>query len=373
MKVAIVVPGYYSGGAERVIDALLEIYPEADIFALTIDRRYIPDAWKTKKIVVSNLDKYFGRLFRWKLKAFMFLLPWAVESMDVSSYDLVISSYGLSVAGINQSQNSTHVCYCHSPERLWWHQYAKQQNELGWITRQIYVLCASIIRTWEYCAMQRVDVVVSNSRYIAHRIYKYFRRSSIVVYPPVNTSIGYISNGPKNYYLTVSRLDANKRIDICISACNTLKRKLIIVGCGPDKKRLKALAGPNIEFLGHIPDENIASLYANCRAFLFAADEDFGIAPVEAQSFGRPVIAYGHGGVLETVRASNPIKIEDTGVLFLEQSSQAMANAITDFEKHEHMFIPATIRKHALQFDSSVFKQRIQNVIQNALREAVER
>jgi glycosyltransferase involved in cell wall biosynthesis len=220
---------------------------------------------------------------------------------------------------------------------------------------------------FEFNAMQRVDQVVSNSNYIAKRVSKYFRRKSTVIYPPVDTSRGYLSTGHDDYYLSLSRLDLDKRIDLLIEACNKLGRRLVIAGTGRMEKHLKSMAGPTIDFVGRVPEDTLSDLYARCRALLFASNEDFGIVPVEAQSFGRPVIAYGRGGSLETVRMSDAGGLSDTGVFFSEQTVGSVIDGIRRLEAHEGEFIPAEIQQHARQFDTSVFINKMSQFVDVAM------
>jgi len=227
--------------------------------------------------------------------------------------------------------------------------------------------------------MQRVDWVISNSNYISARVRKYFRRESTVIYPPVNTAAGYLVEKHDDYYLSVSRLDVDKGIELLIHACNRLRRRLVVVGSGRREIGLRSIAGPTIDFRGQVPDSELFDLYARCRAFLFAADEDFGIAPVEAQAFGRPVIAYGHGGSLETVRVNDPFGRSDTGVFFDSQTVECVIDGILRFVAQEHVFVPNEIRTHALQFDVAVFRQhlkifidRVSNEKSRALRPLVD-
>jgi glycosyltransferase involved in cell wall biosynthesis len=179
--------------------------------------------------------------------------------------------------------------------------------------------------------------------------------------------MGYIANQHDDYYLSVSRLDAGKRVDLLIHACNQLKRRLLIVGIGREEKRLKAIAGPTIKFLGRVPDADLPGIYANCRAFLFSSDEDFGIAPVEAQAFGRPVIAYGRGGSLETVRVGDAEGRSDTGVFFSEQTAESIIDGMRNFEAREDKFVPEEIQQHARQFDTSVFVQQFSKFVDSAM------
>jgi glycosyltransferase involved in cell wall biosynthesis len=212
-------------------------------------------------------------------------------------------------------------------------------------------------------AAQRVDHFVANSRHIQHRILKCYRRDSEVIYPPVNTDKGFISERHDDYYLSVGRLTHTKRLDVVVEACNRLGRRLLVAGEGRDEGRLKAMAGPTIEFLGRVSDDQLRSLYANCRAFLFSADEDFGITPVEAQSYGRPVIAYGHGGALETLLVGDHEPGADTGVFFPHQTPDSAVDGILRFESREGSFIPEVIRSRSRMFDTSVFVESMRECV----------
>lgn len=367
MKVAIVHPWFMEiGGGERVIEALVSLYPKADIFVLICDKNRIPEGLMGRRIHSSFLNRipWITKLSR----PLMFLYPTAIESLDMSPYDLVISSSGQTTFGVNVRQDAIHVCYCHSPGRSYYDQYAVRQKSLSPIGRFVYTAFATYVRTWEFCAAQRVDHWIANSKYTAQRVHTYLRRDATVIYPPVNTSIGYLADRHEDYYLSVGRLAENKSLDILVEACNKMRRRLIVVGTGTEERRLKAIAGPTIEFLGRFPDAELPALYANCRAFLFAADEDFGIVSVEAQAFGRPVIAYGHGGSLETVRVNDPDGRSDTGIFFTEQTVESVMDGIQRFEARESSFIPAEIQEHARQFDTSVFVDRMRRFIDDAMR-----
>jgi len=371
LRVAIVHPWFSDAdGANRVVDVLAEMYPDADIFTLFKDLGYLPPHIQGRKIYSSSLESLLGNRFRHKRSYFMSLLPWAVEGLDISSYDLIFSSCGPGVMGVNPNPNAVHISYVHTPQRDCWDLYAKRQSQRGWLKRQVFAASAVLVRMWEFNAMQRVDHVVSNSNYIANRVFKYFRRQSTVIYPPVNTGMGFLAKEHDDYYFSLSRLDREKAIELLIHACNRLKLRLLIGGRGPEEMRLKAIAGPTIEFLGRVPDADLPMRFAKCRAFLFAADEDFGIAPVEAQSFGRPVIAYGHGGSLETVRVGDPEGRSDTGIFFAEQTIEGVIDGIKRFEAREDSFIPAEIQQHARQFDTAVFVHRMRQFVETAIGHA---
>lgn len=369
MKVAIVHPWFLeAGGGERVADVIGGICLDADIFTFAYDPKFLPPTLRNRKITVSGLNRLM--VHGGSLRNYMFpLFPWAAESFDMSDYDLVISSCP-PVMGVNVRQNAVHLCYCHTTQHSWWDLYAQHQAQLPALKRHGFVWAAVFQRMWEFSASQRIDDFAVNSKYVANRIFKYFRRPATVIYPPVNTSMGYLDVHVDSYYLTVSRLTASKRIDLLVEACSRLNRRLLIVGTGRSENRLKAIAGPTVEFCGQVEDADLPPLYAHCRAFLFAADEDFGIAPVEAQSFGRPVIAYGRGGSLETVRVSDLSGLSDTGVFFSEQSVDSVVAAILRFEAKEQNFIPAEIQKHAKQFDTSVFVDRFSAFVHRTLSQS---
>jgi glycosyltransferase involved in cell wall biosynthesis len=353
------------GGAERVVDVMAEMFPDADIFALFVDPARLSETLKGRRVFASKLNKvpWSSKLFR----QLMPLYPWAVESIDLSQYDLIISSCSASMMGAAVSQDAVHICYCHTPERLWWDMYAEYQARLSGIPRALYVMGASYNRLFEFSAIQRVDEVVANSIFIQKRIAKYFRRTSTVIYPPVDVERGFLGENHEDYYLYLGRLGRPKRINLIIEACNKLKRRLLISGVGPDEAELRSIAGPTIEFLGHVPDEQVGPLFASCRAFLFGAIEDFGMAPVEAQSYGRPVIAYGYGGSLETVRVDDPGGRPDTGVFFARQDVDSVVEAILRFELNENRFVPEEIQKHARQFDKQTFMDRFGGFVNSVL------
>ncbi len=370
MKVAIIHPWFFdSDGANKVVDALAEMYPNAELFNFFADRDCVPPHVELRRTHSSVLQSLLGNSFREKRTYFMRLFPWLVKNMDLKEYDLVFSSCGIAVMGARVRPDAVHVTYVHTPQRDCWDLYARRQANRSWVKRTVHAASATYVKTWELSAIQRVDHVVSNSRYIQHRVMKYFRRSSTVIYPPVNTTMGYLAKEPEDYYLSLSRLDREKKIDVLIAACNEMKRLLLIGGSGPEEARLKAIAGPTVRFLGRVTEDALPHLYAHCRAFLFAADEDFGIAPVEAQAFGRPVVAYGHGGCLETVRVDDANGQSNSGVFFSEQTPAAVMDAIQRFEAIEHTFLPVEIQQHARQFDKSVFMKNMFAFVDSALKQ----
>jgi glycosyltransferase involved in cell wall biosynthesis len=362
------------GGSERVLEVLAEMYPDADFFALFVDDRFIPESLKGRNITTSFLDRIPGakRVYRHLLP----LYPLAVECLKLSGYDLVISADGAATKGVLTDQGAVHLCYCHSPSRSFWDQYAVYRSTMPFLSRTIFAPVSQYMRLWDYLAAQRVDGFIASSHYVAERIRKYYRRESTVIYPPVSTKGVYLATRHDDYYLSAGRLVPAKRVDTLIAACNHLQRRLRIAGTGPEEKRLRSLSGPTIEFLGRIDDEALRLDYAQSRALLFAAEEDFGIVPLEAQAFGRPVIAYGKGGSLETV-----IGVEEdlahhgftssarpTGIFFSEQTEASLIDAILKFESIEDMFHPREIQNHARKFDTEVFVNKMTNYVEQELQ-----
>jgi glycosyltransferase involved in cell wall biosynthesis len=244
--------------------------------------------------------------------------------------------------------------------------FYQQQTTL---LKPLFAAVAHYMRIWDFQAAQRVDCYAANSHYVASRIKKYYRRDSTVIYPPIETASGYIEPRHDDYYLSVGRLTHTKRIDLLIQACNKLGRRLLIAGVGRDMEALKTLAGPTIEFLGRVADGALPGLYAKCRAFLFAAEEDLGMVPLEAQAHGRPVIAYRRGGSLETVRGYGEYCIP-TGVFFEKQTVDDVVAAILTYERVEEDFVPQQIRAHAVTFDTAVFVEKMHAFVRQAVSQA---
>jgi glycosyltransferase involved in cell wall biosynthesis len=362
VRIALVSAWYlYSGGAEWVDHVLGEIFPQADLFTLFSAEDKIPKSLRDRPVQRSFLHRIPTMNKSYRL--FMPLCPYAIESFDLRGYDVVISSDHGAAKGVLCDQDTVHICYCHTPWRQLYDLYWKSISLVPAPLRPAYRWSSHYLRQWDYVAAQRPDRLIANSKHIQQRIRKYYHRDSDVIYPPVNTGHGYVSGKYDDYYLAVGRLVHAKRLDLLIEACNLLKRRLVIAGEGREEKRLKSIAGPTVEFLGRVSDERLRGLYAHCRALVFAADEDFGIVPVEAQSYGRPVVAYGHGGSLETVRVADPEGESDTGVLFPRQTVESAVEGIQEFELREGEFSPADIRNHASMFDTSVFTHKMRVLV----------
>ncbi len=356
------------------MEALAEVFPQADLFSLVADRSTLAPILQKRKLQTSFLQRIPGATkFH---RHFLFLQPLALEQFDLSEYDLVISSESGPAKGVLTSSRTCHICYCHSPMRYIWDMYPEYRRGMGAIVGSIFSLTAHYIRLWDYASAGRVDYFVANSRFIATRIRKHYGRESTVIHPPVDAAASEISSSPSDYYLAVGRMVHYKRFDLAVSACTKLGRRLKVIGGGPESTALRRIAGPTVEFLGQVSDNELRKHLADCRALLFPGEEDFGIVPVEAQSFGRPVIAYASGGVLETVRGVLPGESgmeNPTGVFFTEQTSASIERAILNFESMEEQFCPRTIREHSMQFDVETFKNSIAEFVRVAVAEFRER
>ncbi len=365
MKVALVHDWLVNyAGSERSLHAIAEIYPEAPIYTSVCDPSRIKSLAE-REIHVSFLDKLPGA--RRNHSMYIGLMPLAFERMDFSGYDLVISSTHACAKGVVTPPETLHICYCYTPTRYFWdffHRYINDPSYFGilnGIVRLFAPVILTYLRVWDRSSADRVDHFVAISDYIAQRIRKYYRKNAVVIYPPVDTANYAIAPHLGDYYLLLARLVPYKRTDIAIQAFNQLGLKLKIAGEGPELGKLKRQAGPNIEFLGNVSETDKAKLMAECQAFIFPPEEDFGIAPVEVMAAGRPVIAYAKGGALETIIEGT------TGTFFHAQTKAAIIDAVTRFQTMT--FNPEAIRKHALKFDKSVFVQKISTYVQDRYRE----
>lgn len=370
LKVALVFYWFVGqGGGEQVMNVLAEMYPQADLFCLVADPETMTPRLRTHRLTTSFLQRVPGAL-RW-YRHFLPLQPFALEQLDFSGYDLVISLESGPTKGVLTHAETCHICYCLSPMRYIWDLYPQYRRHLGPIVGSVFSLTAHYMRMWDLASAARVDYFGAISQTVAARIQKHYRRDASVIYPPVNVSAGYLSPDKDDYYLVIGRLVDYKRVDLAISACNQLKRKVRVIGKGDQSEKLRRLAGPNIEFLGPADDQTVRENYAHCRALLFPGEEDFGIVPVEAQSFGRPVIAFGRGGALETVIGyvtnNERSPATSTGLFFFEQSADSLVDAILRFESIEKEFSPAFIRSNAQRFDVPRFKEEMYDFIDTSL------
>jgi glycosyltransferase involved in cell wall biosynthesis len=299
-----------------------------------------------------------------------------LEQFDLTAYDLVLSSESGPAKGVLTGTRTCHICYCHSPMRYLWdfyHAY-RNGNSLGTLSRPVFSVAAHYLRLWDAATASRVDHFVANSQNVAGRIRKHYRRESTVIHPPVRVRAGYLADRIEDYYLVAGQLVDYKRIDLAIEACNRLGRRLHIVGEGEQWKTLRKHAGRTITFCGALSDEDLREQYAHCRALLFPGEEDFGIVPVEALSFGRPVIAFGRGGVMETVKGfypDAPAPAETScGVFFREQSTDCLVEAIRAFEAAANRFSPFFISQQAERFDETHFKEKFRLFVSEKLEES---
>lgn len=353
MKVAIVQDWLIEmGGAEKVLVSILNLFPAADVFTLTSNRHVID-----KLPIIGMLNESFISSLPWgrlHYRNYLQFFPKAIESFDLSGYDLIISSSYSVAKGVITNSNQLHICYCHSPVRYAWdlyHQYLKESNLSGFSIKGLYARhVLHKLRIWDVISANRVDFFIANSKYIQKRIEKVYRRDSVVIYPPVDLSRFQLKIKKDNYYYTASRLVPYKKIDLIVSAFSQMPdKKLIVVGTGPELNKIKALKTSNVELLGYVADNKMVELMQNAKAFVFAADEDFGIVPVEAQACGTPVICFGRGGTKETVIDGK------TGVHFGQQLESSIIDAVQRFELKEKSFSPNEIRKNAERFSTENF------------------
>jgi len=348
------------GGAEVVLEVLVEMYPQAPIHTSMYWPQVMPRRYSSWDIHTSFLDRLpFVKRYH---QPFLLLYPLAFENFDFTGYDLVISNKSGFCHGVITSPDTLHICYCLTPTRFLWDYpgYARRER-LRRLARLALPPFLNYLRLWDRAAANRVDHFVAISRTVQRRIAKYYRRDSAIIYPPVDTNKFTPSDSHGDYFLIVSRLVPYKRIDLVVRAFNELGLPLVIIGDGRDRDSLQALARSNIEFLGRVPDGKIGDYFARCRAFILPGLEDFCIAPVEAQAAGRPVIAYAAGGALDTVSEGV------TGAFFYEQTPEALSKAIEEFD--EISYDPAVIRRHAERFDKRVFKEWLSAFIEEKYAE----
>lgn len=357
-------------GAERVLEQIIHSYPEANLFSL-ID--YIPAKERAflsnKKIETSFVQQL--PYCKKKYRQYLPFMPLAVEQFDLSGYNLVISSSHAVAKGVITGPDQLHISYVHSPMRYAWdlqHQYLRE-SELnkglkGWIAKFIL----HYMRQWDVRTANGVDYFVANSQFIARRIWKVYRREAAVIYPPVDVEAFTPLSTKEDFFLTASRMVPYKKIDVIVEAFSQMPdKKLIVIGDGPDFHKIKAKAGKNVKLLGYQPFAVLKDYMQRARAFVFAAEEDFGITPVEAQACGTPVIAYGKGGATETImglNTSNP-----TGVFFEEQNPAAIIKAIRIYEAEENNIKPGYCRKNAERFSNDRFKTEFQHFVNERVKE----
>lgn len=368
MKVAIVQEWLVTvGGSDKVVKAILDVFPDADIYTLVAKKEVCDELgipWE--KVHTSFIQKM--PLGTKKHRAYLPLFPFAIEQFDLRGYDVVISSSHCVAKGVLTKADQLHICYCHSPIRYCWDMYNEYLEEShldkgfkSWLVR----LMLHPIRQFDAIAGNRVDYYISNSDYVGQRIRKTYRRKATTIHPNIDISNFELCNDKQEYYLASSRLVAYKKIDTIIEAFNQMpEKKLVVIGGGPNLETYRKLAKDNVTVMGYQPFDVLKDKMQHAKAFVFAADEDFGMIPIEAQSCGTPVIAYGHGGSLETVNGGK------TGLFFNEQTPEAIVEAVNRFEAMgSQPFAPADCRQWAEGFSEERFKREIKEFVEEKYEE----
>ncbi|MEI2472097.1 glycosyltransferase family 4 protein [Peribacillus frigoritolerans] len=371
MKIAIIHDWLVTyAGAEKVLESIIDIYPDADLFSLVDfikpeERGFLKDkAVKTSFIQKLPMSKKHYRNY-------LPLMPRAIEYMDVSEYDVIISSSHAVAKGVITGPNQLHISYVHSPIRYAWdlqHQYLKEAGLKGFKGALVKNILFNI-RNWDYRTANGVDYFLSNSNFISRRIRKVYRRESVTIYPPVDVSAFSLKTEKEDFYLTASRMVPYKKIDLIVESFSQMPdKRLYVIGDGPDFEKIKAKASKNVHLLGYQSFEVLKDYMQRAKAFVFAAEEDFGITPVEAQACGTPIIAFGKGGALETVvsykKSKNP-----TGLYFYEQKSKAIVQAVQEFEDNLSLFSPQACRENAVKFAPERFKEELRQFVEQKVTE----
>lgn len=348
-----------TGGSELVVQQILN-HIDANLYALIDFESSNPDSYLYQRQIGTTFLQHLPYA-RYGVQKYLPLLPLAIEQLDLRQYDVILSSSHAVAKGVLTTPDQLHICYCHTPMRYAWdltfdylHQSKLGKGAVGWVTR--YLLHR--LRQWDVLSANRVDYFIANSHHTARRIWRCYRREATVIYPPVNVDNLPFSTEKADFYVTVSRLVSYKQVSLIVKAFNELQLPLVIIGTGPEMKKIRDLAKSNIQILGWQPDAVVKKYMAEAKAFVYAACEDFGIALVEAQACGTPVIAYGAGGALETVRNLPDSLDTATGIFFKSQTTAAIMEAVQKFEIYQSSFNPKYMRSHAFQFSLQVFAQR---------------
>jgi len=348
-----------AGGAERVVGVLHRMFPQAPIYTTIVDRESLLPELADADIRSTWMQRIPGILKRFK--QYFWLYPFAVGSMDLRSYDLVISSSSAYAIGAPVRGSTVHLCYCHTPMRFAWNFSAYMEgNEVPAFQKWLARILVYPLRLWDKFISAKVNKIIANSSIVQKRIERCYGREATIIYPPVNISRFQISKAAnEDYFLVLSRLVSYKRIDLAVEACTRMGKTLIVIGDGPDRKRLESLAGPNVTFMGRLPDAEVVHYMQHCQSLIFPGIEDFGITPLEINACGRPVVAFQGGGALDTIIP------ELNGVFFKQQTVESLVQAL---ESIEHInWDAANIRRHAEQFSESEFIKKFSSLIENQL------
>ncbi|MFI2857945.1 glycosyltransferase [Paenibacillus sp. JSM ZJ436] len=347
------------GGAERVVAVLHRMFPDAPIYTTIMDRSKLLPELQDADIRTTWMQGIPGIFSKFKL--FFWLYPFAVRSMDLEGYDLILSSSSAYAKGVQKGRGALHACYCHTPMRFAWSFESYMEGVK--VPRALKLLAKWLtypLQIWDQRNSRQVDRLIANSTTVKERIRRHYGAEAHIIFPPVDIDRFEISDHkPGDYYLVVSRLVSYKKIELAVKACTRTKQRLLIVGDGPDRKRLEEMAGETVTFLGRESDETVVRRMQHCKALIFPGMEDFGITPLEVNACGRPIIAYREGGALDTVAAGR------TGLFFEEQSVHSLISAMKRFE--QQAWDPAAIRRHAQAFSEDVFIRRMQGVIEGML------
>ncbi len=357
-------------GGERCLEAICEIYPDADIFTLVHFQGSVSETIETHKIRTSYIQRLPGSVKNFRI--YLPLFPHAIQKFDLSGYDCVLSFSHCAAKGVKVPQGLLHICYCHTPMRYAWHMRDAYMDTLSRPKRILTEYILNYLKSWDAKTSSGITRFIANSKNTQNRIREAYNKQSIVIYPPVDCNRFAISENDDGYYLVLSALVPYKRIDIAVKAFAAIGQKLVIVGSGPELSRLKNLASANVFFVDSADDNEVVEYLKKCRALIFPGEEDFGIVPLEAQACGKQVIAFGKGGALETVIGldhTQAAKTNATGIFFYEQSPDALRKSVLLFEETKDLFDARRCRDNALRFDRPVYQQSMQNYIQSVIVE----
>lgn len=350
-------------GGEKVLEALLELFPQAHIFTHVCAPEALSPAIRERSIRTSFIQKLPFAVRHYQ--KYLPLMPLALEQFDLRGYDLVISSESGPAKGVLTGPDTLHICYCHTPMRYLWDFYQEYLDETGPLTRPLWRYLSHRLRLWDALSSLRVDHFAANSLNVSKRIAKHYRRPATVIHPPVDVEVFAPPDGvyPEtgDFYLFAGQLNAYKRADLAVQACTAMNRRLLVVGDGPERDRLARMAGPTVSFAGRLNTPQLAGYMQQCRALLFPGEEDFGLVPVEAMAAGRPVIAYGRGGALESVEPGH------SGLLFPAQSVASLCQAMEHFEAGALSCDPAALTQAARRFSAAVFRREFTNFLDRCL------